>query len=116
MKKIYHLSNCNTCQRIIDELNLTKKDFIFQDIKTEKITEKQLLELKKLTGSYETIFSKIARKYRDLELNTKTLTEEDFKNYILQEYTFLKRPVIIIDKKVFVGNSKSTVLEAKKLL
>lgn len=116
MKKIYHLSTCNTCQRIIDELNLTKKGLIFQDIKIEKITEKQLLEIKNLSGSYEAIFSKIARKYRELRLNTKTLTEVDFKNYILQEYTFLKRPIIIIDKKVFVGNSKSTILEAKKLL
>jgi len=116
MKKIYHLSTCNTCQRIIDELNLTKKGFTFQDIKTEKITEKQLLEIKNLSGSYEAIFSKIARKYRELGLNTKTSTEFDFKNYILQEYTFLKRPIIIIDKKVFVGNSKSTILEAKKLL
>ena len=48
MKKIYYLSTCGTCQKIIDELNLTKKGFVFQDIKTEKITEKQLEEMKKM--------------------------------------------------------------------
>jgi arsenate reductase len=116
MKKIYHLSTCGTCEKIIDELNLKKKGFVFQDIKTEKITEKQLEEMKKMAGSYEALFSKIARKYRELGLNTKQLSEEDMKNYILEEYTFLKRPVIIVDKKIFVGNSKSTITEAKKIV
>ncbi len=116
MKKIYYLSTCNTCARIIDELDLKKKGYVFQDIKTEKITEKQLEELKKITGSYEALFSKIARKYRELGLNSKQLSEEEMKNYILQEYTFLKRPVIIVDKKIVIGNSKSTITEAKKMV
>ena len=116
MKKIYYLSTCNTCARIIDELDLKKKGYVFQDIKTEKITEKQLEELKKMAGSYEALFSKIARKYRELGLNSKQLSEEEMKNYILKEYTFLKRPVIIVDKKIVIGNSKSTIAEAKKMV
>ncbi len=116
MKKIYYLSTCNTCARIIDELDLKKKGYVFQDIKTEKITEKQLEELKKMAGSYEALFSKIARKYRELGLNSKQLSEEEMKNYILQEYTFLKRPVIIVDKKIVIGNSKSIIAEAKKMV
>ncbi len=113
MQKIYYLSSCSTCIRIINELDLKNKNFDFQDIKNEKITEAQLAEMKKMAGSYEALFSRVALKYRVLGLDKKQLTEEDYKNYILQEYTFLKRPVIITSNKIFVGNSKSIVAAAK---
>lgn len=113
MQKIYYLSSCSTCIRIIKDLELKEKKFNFQDIKNEKITAVQLAEMKKMAGSYEALFSRVALKYRALGLDKKQLTEEDYKNYILQEYTFLKRPVIITGNKIFVGNSKSTVAAAK---
>jgi len=113
MKKIYYLSTCDTCKRIISELGLKEKNFTFQDIKTEKITPTQLEEMKNAVGSYEALFSRIARKYKELGLSEKSLTENDYKKFILEEYTFLKRPVIFIGKKVFVGNSKNVITEAK---
>ncbi len=112
MKKIYHLSNCTTCQRILKELK-PKKDFVLQDIKTESITPEQLDEMKKLSGSYESLFSRIALKFRAWKLNEKKLTEKDYRKYILEEYTFLKRPVIILDDKIFIGNSPKNVAAAK---
>ncbi|HMR46584.1 MAG TPA: ArsC/Spx/MgsR family protein [Bacteroidia bacterium] len=112
MKKIYHLANCTTCQRILKELK-PGAEIIVQDIKSEPITEQQLDVMQKLTGSYEALFSKIAMKYRSLGLNKLKLTEKDYKKYILEEYTFLKRPVIIIDKEIFVGNAPKTVAAAK---
>jgi arsenate reductase len=113
MNKIYYLSTCDTCKRIIADLELKEKKFIFQDIKTEKITPIQLEEMKQAVGNYEALFSRIARKYKELNLASKQLTETDYKNHILEEYTFLKRPVIFIGKKVFVGNSKNVVEAAK---
>lgn len=112
MTKIYHLSTCSTCIRIIKELN-PNKNVVLQDIKTEKITEAQLEEMKSLAGSYEELFSKRAMKYKSLGLKDMNLTEDDFKKYILSEYTFLKRPVIIVDNEIFVGNSKSNIAKAK---
>jgi len=87
-----------------------------QDIKTEQITPKQLDEMKKLAGSYEALFSRVALKYRALGLDKKVLTEPDYRKYILEEYTFLKRPVIIVNDKIFIGNSKNTVAAAKTAL
>ena len=120
MKKIYYLSSCSTCTRIINDLGLKDKNFVFQDIKTEKITSEQLAEMKNLaghqagtTGSYESLFSRVALKYRALGLDKKKLTEDNYKNYILEEYTFLKRPVIIIGRKIFIGNSKNTISAVK---
>lgn len=116
MNKIYYLSSCDTCKRIISELGLKEKGFVFQDIKTEKITAVQLEEMKKAVGSYEVLFSRIARKYKELGLAAKQLKETDYKNFILEEYTFLKRPVIFIGSKVFVGNTRAVIAEAKAVL
>lgn len=115
MKKIYYLSTCSTCKKIIQDLNLSN-DFEFQDIKTTKITNVQLQEMAKLSGSYESLFSRRAVKYKSMGLKEKKLTENECKNLILDEYTFLKRPVIIIDDAIFVGNAVKTIEAAKKIL
>ncbi len=108
MKKVYYLSTCSTCTRIIKELGIGD-EFVLQDIKKELITEEQIDEMKSLAGSYEALFSRVAMKYRSMGLNDMTLTEGDYKKYILEEYTFLKRPVFVIDGEIFIGNSKKNV-------
>ncbi|MFZ1312663.1 MAG: ArsC/Spx/MgsR family protein [Chitinophagaceae bacterium] len=109
MKKIYHLGNCTTCQVIIKEIKADQKGFAMQDIKFEKITPAQLDEMKKMAGSYESLFSRRAMKYKELGLKDKKLEEKDYRKYILDEYTFLKRPVAIINDKIFIGSEKKTV-------
>ena len=84
-----------------------------QDIKTEPITPAQIDEMKKMSGSYEALFSRIALKFRGWGLNKMKLTEKDYRKYILEEYTFLKRPVFIIDDKIFIGNSPKNVEAVK---
>lgn len=116
MKKIYHLSSCSTCQRILGEVGAVEKGVKLQDIKSEPITPAQLDEMKALSGTYESLFSRRSMKYRPMGLHEKTLTENDYRDLILQEYTFLKRPVAIIGKKIFVGNDKKTVEALKNEL
>jgi arsenate reductase (glutaredoxin) len=87
-----------------------------QDIKLEKITPAQLDEMKKLAGSYESLFSRRAMKYKEWGLKDKPLTEKDYRQYILDEYTFLKRPVVIINEKIFVGSEKKTIMALKNEL
>ncbi len=115
MKKIYHLSTCDTCQRILEELQ-PLNGFQLQDIKLESITEEQLDQMRKLAGSYEALFSKRARLYRQKGLHEKRLSETDFKNHILEHYTFLKRPVIQVEDQLFIGNSKKVVAAAKEAI
>jgi arsenate reductase len=109
--KVYYLSTCNTCTRILTEIGTN--GLTLQDIKTDKITESQLEEMYKLAGSYDALFSKRAMKYRSMGLNEMELSEEDLKKYILEEYTFLKRPVAIINNEIFIGSAKKTVAELK---
>jgi arsenate reductase len=115
MKKVYHLKTCNTCDRIIKALELPD-DFIFQEIKSEEITVKQLDQLKDLAGSYEALFSKRAKLYKEMGLKDQNLTEADYKHYILDHYTFVKRPVIVVNNQIFIGNSAKTVEAAKAFI
>ncbi|MCK5637361.1 MAG: arsenate reductase [Flavobacteriaceae bacterium] len=107
MKKIYFLKTCDTCKKILKSIPLD--GFTLQEIKTDKITLNQLEEMKILSGSYESLFSKRAKKYQAMDLKNESLTEKDFKQLILDEYTFLKRPVIIINDHIFIGNSKNNI-------
>jgi arsenate reductase len=113
MKKIFHLSTCDTNRRIIKELKIGE-DFELQDIKVENIDANTLDWLKEKVGSYEALFSKKAMKFRSMGLHEKQLTEDDYRNYLLQEYTFLKRPFIINEDEVFIGNAKSEIAAAKE--
>lgn len=113
MKKVYHLSSCNTNQKILKEINFGD-EVELQDIKKENIDAKTLDFIKEKVGSYEDLFSKRAMKYRSMGLNEMNLTEKEYRKYMLEEYTFLKRPFIILDNEVFVGNAKKTVEAAKK--
>ena len=113
MRKAYILNSCSTCQRILKEINW--KDEV-QNIKEKNIDAKTLDKLQKQIGSYEGLFNKRAMKYRSMGLNEMDLSEKDFRKYILEEYTFLKRPVFIIGDQVFAGNAKKTVEAIKKAM
>lgn len=110
MNKIYHLSTCSTCARILQQFDLPS--FQLQDIKTEPITELQIDAMQQKAGSYEALFSRRAMKYRAMGLNEMLLSEQDYRGYILEEYTFLKRPVMLIRDRIFIGNTAKTVAEA----
>ncbi len=115
MKKVYYLKTCSTCIRILKDLNLSS-DYVLQDIKTEPITVKQLEEMKTLSGSYEALFSKRSKLYKEMDLKNQTLEERDYKHYILEHYTFLSRPVFIIDDAIFIGNSKKNIELVKQVI
>jgi len=113
MKKIYHLSSCNTCQRILNEWN-PPENFKLQDIKEHPLNRKELETLKDLAGSYEALFSKRARLFRERGLHQKDLKEPDYASLLLEHFTFLKRPVMVSGGKIFIGNSKKTAAAAKE--
>ena len=113
---IYYLGTCDTCKSILKETGAIAANIPVQDIKTEKISARQIDEMKKLAGSYEALFSRRAIKYRERDLKNKKLKEEDYRNLILEEYSFLKRPVSILDGKIFIGNDKRTIRDLKEAI
>lgn len=115
MNKIYYLASCDTCRKIIKSLPNTDK-LTFIDIRQNPISESDLEEMYQLSGSYEALFSKKAQLYKSLGLKDKNLTEVDFKKYLLEHYTFLSRPVFIIDGKIYIGNSPKNINEVITVL
>ena len=115
MKKIYYLKTCNSCQRILKALDLPL-NFELQDIKEANISAEDLDTLEALTGSYEALFSKRARLYKEMGLKNEILQESDYRLYILNHYTFLKRPILVFEDRVFIGNSSKTTAAAKLAL
>ena len=107
MKHIFYLSTCDTCTRILAQWNTD--GCTLQDIKTEPMTATQVDQMIALAGSAEDLFSKRARKYKELGLKDKNLSEADIRQLIIDEYTFLKRPVLVLDDQIFIGNSKKVV-------
>ena len=108
MDIIYYLASCDTCRKIIKSLpknhNLT-----FNDIKQDPITVAELEQMRALSGSYEVLLSKKAQLYKSMDLKNKSLTEEDYKKFILEHYTFLSRPVFIIKNKIYIGNTQQNM-------
>ncbi len=113
--KIYYLASCDTCRKIIKSLPNSDK-LEFHDIRQNPIMVSELEEMHQLSGSYEALFSKKAQLYKSLDLKNKNLTEDHYKKYILEHYTFLSRPVFIIDSKIYIGNSQKNILDVIKVL
>lgn len=113
MRRFYYLSSCDTCQKIMKALNLPS-DVELIDIKQTNIDAKTLDWLKEKVGSYEGMFSKRAMKFRAQGLHEMNLTEADYRKYMLEEYTFLKRPFTIYDDHIWIGNAKKEVDSAQE--
>ena len=111
MKKIYYLKTCDTCKRIIKSLP-SIENIVLHDIKENPVTVLELEQMRALSGSYEKLFSKRAKLYKEMGLKDKSLQEVDFKRYILEHYTFLNRPVMVFDPQIFIGNSAKEVEKA----
>ncbi len=115
MNKIYYIASCDTCRKIIKSLP-KDHNLVFHDIKQNPLSEVELEEMHRLSGSYEALFSKKAQLYKSMDLKNKNLNESDFKKYILEHYTFLSRPVFIINGSIYIGNSQQNILKVMKAL
>tara|TARA_B110000881_G_scaffold45286_1_gene37554 strand:- start:423 stop:779 length:357 start_codon:yes stop_codon:yes gene_type:complete len=112
MNKLYYLSSCSTCKKIIKQWSFNQSISLI-DVKKNSIDEKALKELFEITNSYEALFNKRAQLLKKLNLNSNELEEKDFKKLLLTHYSFLKRPVLLLNSKIYIGNSKKNVREAE---
>ncbi|HZW77635.1 MAG TPA: ArsC/Spx/MgsR family protein [Flavobacteriaceae bacterium] len=115
MKTFFYLKTCDTCRRFLKELQLPE-DVILREIKEQPLTLEEMKRLQELSGNYEVLFSRNSRLYKERNLKEKQLTENDFLNLILNHYTFLKRPVLVLENQIFIGNSAKTIQAAKEAL
>jgi len=106
MKKIefYWLPNCSTCQKaknFIERHGI--RDYELRDIKENPLSREEVEKMAKMLGGAENLFSKRAIKYREMKLNERTLSNAEMLDLMTNEYTFLKRPILVIDGKAEAG-------------
>lgn len=107
MQKVFYLKTCGTCTKILKMFDLS--DWELRELKSSPITDEELAEMYQLTKSYEALFSRRSTQIKARNIDLKSLTEKDFRNLILDHYSFLKRPVFLTDKEIFVGNEKKNI-------
>jgi arsenate reductase len=107
VERFYWLPHCSTCvkaQQYLIEKGAEIRRYI--DVKTERLSREEVQELTRLMGSVEALFSKRAMKYRSMGLDKMTLSDEDMLNHMVEEYTFIKRPVVVTaDRQILAGFS-----------
>ena len=108
VETLYWLPHCSTCQKaeaFLKDNGVTIKQT--WDVKTQPVDMATVEKLAKAMGGAEALFSKRALKYRALGLNEKTLSEAEMLDWMVKEYTFIKRPVIVAtDGTVLAGFSQ----------
>jgi arsenate reductase-like glutaredoxin family protein len=115
MNTVYYLKTCDTCKRILKQLKLPN-GIIYREIKTQPIDENELEVMYNLTQNYEILFNKKSKLYKELDLKTKNLSEIDYKKYLLDHYTFLNRPIFLLNENIFIGNSTKNIETLEKFL
>lgn len=107
MQKVFYLKTCGTCTKILKQFDLS--DWELREIKSEPISKEELAKMYEKTQSYEALFSRRSTQIKARNIDVKSLKEEDFKDLILDHYSFLKRPVFLTDQEIFVGNEKKNL-------
>ena len=110
----FYLASCDTCLKILKQLPKNKLNLI--NIKESPLDNQKLEFLHSYARSYESLFNFRAQKLRLLDPNDKPTGENDFKKYLLEDYTYLKRPVTVVNNKIFIGNSPENVENLKNEL
>jgi len=100
----YGLPNCTTCQKALRRLDYHRvSDIVKRNIKEEPLSCDEVERLAKLLGGVENLFSRRSNKYRELGLKDKTISENEMLDLMAGEYTFLKRPILVVGNKAVAG-------------
>ena len=100
----YWLPNCSTCQKALGWLERRGvKISKMRDIKDEPLTRQEVESLAKMLGGPAELFSKRAIRYRELKLNEREVLPAEMLELMTDEYTFLKRPIVVIGGHAIAG-------------
>ena len=106
MKEItlYLLPNCSTCQKTLRWLDRRGiRVAVMRDIKEEPLSRPEIEAIANMLGGPSELFSKRAVKYREMNLSERILSDDEMLDLMTEEYTFLKRPVMVIGGKAVAG-------------
>ena len=100
----YGLPDCSTCRKALRRLEYhSVLDAKLRNIKDEPLSRLEIEKLANMLGGAENLFSRRAVKYRELGLRDKTLSENEMLDLMADEYTFLKRPILVAGDTAIAG-------------
>jgi arsenate reductase len=101
---MYWLPHCSTCKKAVTYLE--KSGYVpnrFRDIKADPLDSTEVTRLSRLVGSAGDMFSRRARKYLEMNLSARTLSDDEMIHLMSVEYTFIKRPVLVSGGRAIAG-------------
>ena len=112
MNQFIYLSTCDTCKRILKDVNLPK-DITLRDIKKNPLKPNELKSFKNITGTFRSLLNNRAQKLRNID--TETLSEEKIFSLLSEHYTYLKRPILHFNGQLLIGSSKKNIEAIKSI-
>jgi arsenate reductase (glutaredoxin) len=112
---LYWLPHCDTCKKAAAFLQ--RKNVVvtrFHNLKTDMLTRQEIEKLAEMVGGVDQMFSQRAIKYRELGLNKREVSTNEMIEFMVADYTFIKRPVLVIDGKAISGFSEKSYEEFLK--
>ena len=100
----YWLPGCSTCQKaksFIERHGI--RDFEPRDIKENPLSRAEVETLAKMLGGADELFSRRAVKYREMKLGEREVSPAEMLDLMSEEYTFLKRPILLMKGKAIAG-------------
>ena len=102
--RLYWMPTCSTCQKADRWLKRRGVDVDeYHDLKDAPLSREEVAELASKVGSPVDLFSKRAVKYREMNLSERKLSDDEMLDLMAEEYTFIKRPVLMIGDKAVAG-------------
>lgn len=105
--KLYWLPHCSTCKKAKEFIEKKGIEITsFHNIKENRLERKEIERLSELAGGAENLFSRRAIKYREMGLNEREVSSAEMLDLMASEYTFIKRPVLVVGEKASAGFSE----------
>lgn len=102
MVEVYGIKNCNKIRDTLKWLDEHELDYKFIDVRKDPVEAETLADFVHKVG-LETIVNKRGRKWKELGLSKKGLTDEELFDQLLQHQIMIKRPLIVKEEAVMVG-------------
>jgi len=106
MLKIYGIKNCDSVRKALKFLKSHDIPFEFIDFRETPADEKTIRQWLEHTD-IKTLFNTRGTTYRTLKLKELDLDDEGKIKWLAKENMLIKRPVMVLDKKVIIGYNES---------
>jgi len=106
MLKIYGIKNCDSVRKALKFLKSHQIPFEFNDFREIPVDAETIREWLK-HADIKTLLNTRGTTYRTLKLKERNLDDEEKIEWLAKENMLIKRPVIVLDKKVIIGYNES---------